>query len=77
MPLTRRSFIQRIGVAGGAGLAYGALSSLDLAPSAAADSFKPLSPTDRPPAGHRRVVVLGGGPAGCARRTSWPRRATR
>lgn len=64
MPLTRRSFIQRIGVAGGAGLAYGALSSLDLAPTAAADSFTPLSPTDRPPAGHRRVVVLGAGPAG-------------
>lgn len=67
MPLTRRSFIQRVGVAGGAGLAYGALSSLDLAPTAAADSFKPLSGTDRPPACHRRVVVLGAGPAGlCA-----------
>lgn len=51
MPLTRRSFIQRVGVAGGAGLAYGALSSLDLAPTAAADSFKPLTGAARPPAG--------------------------
>lgn len=67
MVLTRRTFIQRLGVAGGAGLAYGALSSLDLAPAAASDSFTPLTPQDRPRAGHRKVVVLGAGASGlCA-----------
>jgi monoamine oxidase len=64
MATTRRSFIQRLGVAGGAGLAYSALASLELAPSAAADSFQPLTPRDRPGPGHRSVIILGGGPAG-------------
>jgi len=64
MTSTRRSFIQRLGLAGGAGLAYGALASLDLAPAAAADSFQPLTPRDRPHPSKRSVVVLGGGPAG-------------
>lgn len=64
MATTRRSFIQRLGVAGGAGLAYNALASLELAPTAAADSFQPLTPRDRPGHGHRSVVILGGGPAG-------------
>lgn len=67
MATTRRSFIQRLGAAGGAGLAYSALASLELAPTAAADAFQPLTPRDRPGPGHRSVVVLGGGPAGlCA-----------
>ncbi len=67
MPVTRRTFIKRIGAAGGAGLAYNALATLDLAPAAAADDFTPLGLRDRPQPGHRNVVILGAGPAGlCA-----------
>ena len=35
MAFTRRSFMKALGVTGGAGLAYGAMSSIGLAPAAA------------------------------------------
>ncbi|QPG45467.1 MULTISPECIES: flavin monoamine oxidase family protein [unclassified Rhodococcus (in: high G+C Gram-positive bacteria)] len=68
--VTRRSFMKGLGVTGGAGLMYGAMSTIGLAPATAS------TPAFRAPArsdligrvdGHHSVVVLGGGPAGlCA-----------
>ncbi|QNG21452.1 FAD-dependent oxidoreductase [Rhodococcus triatomae] len=59
-----------LGVTGGAGLAYGAMSTLGLAPAAAGPaSFRPLAAGDLigTVTGEHSVVVLGGGPAGlCA-----------
>ena len=69
MPLTRRMFIKGLGATGGAGMMYGAMSAIGLAPAAAQEPFR--SPTlgdlvGQAP-GHHSVTVLGGGPAGlCA-----------
>lgn len=69
--ITRRTFFKRFGMVAGTGAAYGAMSSLGLAPSYAetqADriGFKPPKAGDligKAP-GNYRVIVLGGGPAG-------------
>ncbi|MGB3170798.1 MAG: FAD-dependent oxidoreductase, partial [Rhodococcus sp. (in: high G+C Gram-positive bacteria)] len=57
-----------LGVTGGAGLAYGAMSSIGLAPSAAAAPKRFQSPAMADLIGRvegsPKVVVLGGGPAG-------------
>ena len=57
-----------LGATGGAGLAYGAMSTLGLAPSTAAPArtFQPLAAGDLigKVKGSHSVVVLGGGPAG-------------
>ncbi|MFE7423646.1 flavin monoamine oxidase family protein [Rhodococcus sp. NPDC057529] len=57
-----------LGLAGGTGLAYGAMSTIGLAPSAAAPNrgFQPLRAGDLigTVTGNHSVVVLGGGPAG-------------
>ena len=57
-----------LGVTGGAGLAYGAMSSIGLAPSAAAAPKRFRSPAMADLIGRvegsPKVVVLGGGPAG-------------
>ncbi|MFM9378507.1 flavin monoamine oxidase family protein [Gordonia sp. VNK21] len=74
MAVTRRSFIRGIGMAGGAGLAYGAMSSIGMAPAAGAPSattsgYRPPSAGDLigDVSGDHSVVILGGGPAGlCA-----------
>ena len=68
MAVTRRSFMRGLGVTGGAGLAYGAMSSIGLAPSAAAAPKRFRSPAMADLIGRvegsPKVVVLGGGPAG-------------
>ncbi|MEV6278537.1 FAD-dependent oxidoreductase [Nocardia sp. NPDC051832] len=71
MTFTRRTFVQGLGLTGGAGLAYGALSTLGLAPAAADGSARFRSPAMGdllgPAAGKATVLILGGGPAGlCA-----------
>ena len=71
MEVTRRSFVRGIGLAGGAGLAYGALSTLGMAPAGADPSapFKPPAAGDLigKAAGDQSILILGGGPAGlCA-----------
>src|SRR5690606_21056881 len=70
--VTRRSFMRGLGMTGGVGLAYGAMSTLGLAPAVASTSgnrFQPPAVGDligKAP-GKRSVVVIGGGPAGlCA-----------
>ncbi|MEV0322456.1 flavin monoamine oxidase family protein [Streptomyces sp. NPDC050658] len=70
MAVTRRSFIQGLGVSGGAGLAYGAMATIGLAPDATAvpsRSFRSPSMDDliigrvkNAP----RVTILGAGAAG-------------
>lgn len=73
MAVTRRSFIQRLGVSGGAGLAYGAMAIIGLAPDATAKPSRPLQGpsmddliTD-PVKGAPRITILGAGAAGlCA-----------
>lgn len=57
-----------LGVTGGAGVMYGAMSAIGLAPEAAASTFRPPAGGDligQVPGKHT-VVVLGGGPAGLA-----------
>ncbi|GAA0902415.1 flavin monoamine oxidase family protein [Pseudonocardia zijingensis] len=57
-----------LGATGGAGVVYGAMSAIGLAPAAAAAAFRPPAMGDlvgQAP-GHHRVVVLGAGPAGLA-----------
>lgn len=70
MAVTRRSFMRGLGVTGGAGIAYGAMSSLGLAPATAAPKrFQAPAMGDLIGRvdGSPSVVVLGGGPAGlCA-----------
>jgi monoamine oxidase len=68
LAFTRRSFVQGLGITGGAGMAYGALSTLGLAPAAEAapHTYRAPAMSDLvgPVAGRHSVVVLGGGPAG-------------
>ena len=69
MAVTRRSFMQSLGVTGGAGLAYGALSTLGLAPATAQVPFRSPARGDLlgTSAAGASVAILGGGPAGlCA-----------
>ncbi|MEV0245565.1 FAD-dependent oxidoreductase [Nocardia sp. NPDC050712] len=65
--VTRRAFVQGLGITGGAGLAYGAMATLGLAPGLPDGStrFRSPAPSARP--GRASIVVLGAGPAGlCA-----------
>lgn len=70
--LTRRSFLTRFGMLAGTGAAYGALSSLGMAPAVAdanlaRKAFTPIRPghlIDRVSGTAPKVVILGGGPAG-------------
>ncbi|MER7176681.1 flavin monoamine oxidase family protein [Streptomyces mesophilus] len=68
MAVTRRSFMHGLGVTGGAGLAYGAMATIGLAPTATAaeHSFQGPKMDDLigRPGGAPKVVVLGAGPAG-------------
>ncbi|MEV0078214.1 FAD-dependent oxidoreductase [Nocardia neocaledoniensis] len=69
MAVTRRSFLQSLGITGGAGLAYGAMSTLGLAPATAQVSFRSPAMGDLigKVDGAAKVAILGGGPAGlCA-----------
>jgi monoamine oxidase len=69
---TRRSFLQAVGVTGGAGVLFNAMGALDLAPTAATDAprkpFVPASRSDFTLAGRRppKVLILGAGIAGLA-----------
>jgi monoamine oxidase len=73
-PWSRREFLTRIGIAGGATAMFGAMDALGLAASPANAQpvdFEPLRPSDLPPATTRggrapSVVVLGAGIAGLA-----------
>lgn len=69
--LTRRAFLTQIGLLAGTGAAYGAMSTIGMAPAAADTAvtrtgFIPPKPGDLidQVSGHHKVVVLGGGPAG-------------
>lgn len=69
MAVTRRSFMQSLGITGGAGLAYGAMSTLGLAPATAQVSFRSPAMGDLigKADGGAKVAILGGGPSGlCA-----------
>lgn len=69
--LTRRSFLTKFGMLAGTGAAYGALSTLGMAPAVAdtditRTAFTPIRPghlIDKVK-GSPKVVILGGGPAG-------------
>ncbi|MFI5934543.1 flavin monoamine oxidase family protein [Actinoplanes sp. NPDC051494] len=66
--VSRRRFLQSVGVSGGAGALFATMGALGLAPAAAspAPPFSPPRPSDFHLTGRkpRRVVVLGGGIAG-------------
>ena len=70
--LTRRSFLTRFGVLAGTGAAYGAMSTLGMAPSVAdtdtaRQAFTPIRPghlIDKVNGKAPKVLILGGGPAG-------------
>ncbi|WP_432824641.1 flavin monoamine oxidase family protein [Dactylosporangium sp. CA-092794] len=66
--VTRRSFLQSVGVSGGAGALFATMGALGLAPTEAqaAPPFRAPSPADFRLTGRsaRKVVVLGGGIAG-------------
>jgi monoamine oxidase len=68
MAVTRRQFLRRVGVAGGAGAMYGTMGALGLAPpaGAATPAFTPPAASDFTLTGRarRRVLVLGAGIAG-------------
>ncbi|WP_194815009.1 FAD-dependent oxidoreductase [Nocardia sp. XZ_19_385] len=71
MKVTRRNFVQGLGITGGAGLAYGALATLGFAPEVTDGSarYRPPAMGDLigKAAGDASVLVLGAGPAGlCA-----------
>lgn len=71
MAITRRSFMRGLGMTGGAGVAYGAMATLGLAPNVAEPgrTFRPPARGDLIGAvdGAHSIVILGGGPAGlCA-----------
>jgi monoamine oxidase len=66
---TRRSFLQAVGVAGGAGVLFDTMGALGLAPTAAAQAatpFVPARPGDFTLAGRRppKVLILGAGISG-------------
>ena len=67
MATTRRQFLQQVGVAGGAGVLYGTMGGLGLAPAAHAAPFTAPTASDftlTGRSGGQRVVVLGAGIAG-------------
>ncbi|MFE9628955.1 flavin monoamine oxidase family protein [Streptomyces sp. NPDC006527] len=69
MAVTRRSFMHGLGVTGGAGLAYGAMASIGLAPTAAAAPARArggqgMADLIGRVKGSPKVVILGAGPAG-------------
>ncbi|MEV6278535.1 FAD-dependent oxidoreductase [Nocardia sp. NPDC051832] len=68
MKVTRRTFVQGLGITGGAGLAYGAMATLGLAPEITDGSarYRPPAMSDLlgKAAGKASVLVLGAGPAG-------------
>ena len=68
--ISRRRFLQSVGVSGGAGALFATMGALGLAPAAAtpAPPFRPPSKSDFSLRGRgaRKVVVLGGGIAGLA-----------
>src|SRR5690349_4720113 len=68
--VTRRSFLQAVGITGGAGVLFETMGALGLAPTADAQSraFVPPRRADFAVAGRKapKVVILGGGIAGLA-----------
>ncbi|MEU4690765.1 FAD-dependent oxidoreductase [Actinoplanes sp. NPDC023714] len=65
--VTRRRFLQSVGVSGGAGALFATMGALGLAPArAATPAFRPPQPSDFHLTGRaaRKVVVLGAGIAG-------------
>jgi monoamine oxidase len=64
--VSRRQFLQRVGVAGGAGVLYGTMGGLGLTPVAQAAPFEPPKRSDFTLTGRssKRVVVIGAGIAG-------------
>jgi monoamine oxidase len=65
--LSRRQFLQQVGVVGGAGVLYGTMGGLGLVPAAHAEPFTPPRAADFSGGrggGGKRVVVLGAGIAG-------------
>lgn len=65
--VSRRTFLQAVGVAGGAGLLLETMGALGLAPGAAAATPAYIPPTRADlPGGAPRVVILGAGIAGLA-----------
>ncbi|MEU8898951.1 FAD-dependent oxidoreductase [Nocardia sp. NPDC048505] len=66
MEVTRRTFVRGLGLTGGAGLAYGAMATLGLAPGCTDGSARFRAPSATP-RGDAAILVLGAGPAGlCA-----------
>ena len=68
MAVTRRQFLQQIGVVGGAGVLYGTMGGMGLASAAHAAPFTPPRASDFSLTGRsgKKVVVLGAGIAGLA-----------
>ena len=68
MALTRRQFLQQVGTVGGAGVLYGTMGGLGLAPAAHAAPYTPPKASDFTLTGRASssVVVLGAGVAGLA-----------
>jgi monoamine oxidase len=69
IPTTRRQFLQAVGVSGGAGVLYGTMGALGLAPAAqAAPAFRAPNRSDFTLTGRsaKSVLVLGAGIAGLA-----------
>lgn len=69
IPTTRRQFLQAVGVSGGAGVLYGTMGALGLAPAAqAAPPFRAPNRSDFTLTGRsaKSVLVLGAGIAGLA-----------
>ncbi len=68
MAVTRRQFLRQVGTVGGAGVLYGTMGGLGLAPAASAAPFVPPQTSDFSLTGRsaKKVVVLGAGVAGLA-----------
>lgn len=65
MPNTRRDFLRYVGIAGGAGVMYGTMSAMGLAPAAAeTPAYTAPNAGDLRGRGRKSVAVLGGGIAG-------------
>ncbi|MEU6153561.1 hypothetical protein ABZ816_26510 [Actinosynnema sp. NPDC047251] len=63
--MTRRRFLEAVGLTGGAGPMFHTMGALGLAPEASAAPYVPPRSGDLDPAARgRRVVVLGAGVAG-------------
>lgn len=67
MELTRRRFLETVGIAGGAGVLFETMGALGLTPQAEAATYTAPKAGDlRPDARGKKIVILGGGIAGLA-----------